>query len=162
KSSGFSLSDAEVAELAEIGRRIQSAYDDLPQDIEWAYAGGKFYVLQARPITGVEVSWDADVTTSVQGNDEATPYGTIWSRIFPEEMWTGAISPLMFSWRCWGLNQCHSVGVHAFGYPEMDYTAQRLWTYCKGVSYYNPKADLRLIQAAVPPQLRPGMLHKLP
>ena len=71
------------------------------------------------------------MTASVQGNDEATPYETIWSRVFPEEMWTGAISPLMFSWRCWGLNQCHSVGVHAFGYPEMDYSTQRLRTYCR-------------------------------
>jgi rifampicin phosphotransferase len=162
RASIFSLRDAAVAELAEIGRRIQSAYDDMPQDVEWAYTCGKFYVLQARPITGAEFSWDAEVTASVQGNDEATPYETIWSRVFPEEMWTGAISPLMFSWRCWGLNQCHSVGVHAFGYPEMDYSTQRLWTYCKGVSYYNPKADLQLIQTAVPPQLRPGMLHKLP
>ncbi|HSV71481.1 MAG TPA: PEP/pyruvate-binding domain-containing protein [Methylibium sp.] len=158
----FSLSDEQVAELAGIGQRIQAAYEGFPQDIEWGYSQGQFYVLQARPITGVEFSWDADVTASVQGNDDAVPYDNIWSRVFPEEMWTGAISPLMFSWRCWGLNQCHSVGVHAYGYPETDYTTHRLWIYHKGVSYYNPKADLQLIQTAVPPQLRAGMLHKLP
>lgn len=160
--TAFTFSAEQVAELAELGRRIQSAYEDFPQDIEWAYQGGKFYVLQARPTTGVEYSWDTDVTASVQGNDDAVPYDNVWSRVFPEEMWTGAISPLMFSWRCWGLNQCHSVGVHAFGYPETDYTTHRLWMYHKGVSYYNAKADLQLISTAVPPQLRAGMLHKIP
>ncbi|MGH7963050.1 MAG: PEP/pyruvate-binding domain-containing protein, partial [Candidatus Binatia bacterium] len=63
----FTLSPEQVTALAEIGRRIQAAYEGFPQDIEWAYQAGKFYVLQARPITGVEFSWDADVTDSVQG-----------------------------------------------------------------------------------------------
>ena len=160
--AAFTLDDGQVATLAEIGLRIQKAYEDFPQDIEWAYAKGQFYVLQARPITAVDFSWDADVTYSVQGNDDAIAYDTIWSRVFPEEMWTGAISPLMFSWRCWGLNQCHSVGVHTYGYPEQDYTTQRLWCYYKGVSYYNAKMDLLRIKTSIPPQLREGMLHKIP
>jgi pyruvate,water dikinase len=162
ESRAFTFNDEQVSQLAAIGDHIQAAYEGFPQDIEWGYAKSQFYILQARPITSVEFSWDANVTYSVQGNDDATPYDNIWSRVFPEEMWTGAISPLMFSWRCWGLNQCHSVGVHAFGYPEMDYTTHRLWIYHKGVSYYNSKADLQLITTAVPPQLRAGMLHKIP
>ncbi|MCB1668163.1 MAG: PEP/pyruvate-binding domain-containing protein [Porticoccaceae bacterium] len=162
KREAFSLSDTQIKELAALGARIQDTYGEFPQDIEWAYQGGQFYVLQARPITGVEFSWDADVTASVQGNDDILEYDVIWSRTFPEEMWTGAISPLMFSWRCWGLNQCHSVGVHAYGYPELDYTSGRLWRYHKGVSYYNCKNDLELIKLAVPPQLRPAMLEKIP
>lgn len=158
----FTFTDEQVAELAAIGRTVQAAYEEMPQDIEWGYAKGKFYVLQSRPVTGVEFSWDADVTESVQGNSDAVPYDNIWSRVFPEEMWTGAISPLMFSWRCWGLNQCHSVGVHVAGYPEQDYTTRRLWRYYKGVSYYNTEADRHRIKQSIPPQLRPGMLHKIP
>lgn len=158
----FTFSDEQVAELAAIGRKVQAAYEDMPQDIEWGYSKGKFYVLQSRPVTGVEFSWDADVTESVQGNSDAVPYDNIWSRVFPEEMWTGAVSPLMFSWRCWGLNQCHSVGVHLAGYPEQDYTTRRLWRYYKGVSYYNVEADRHRIVQSIPPQLRPGMLHKIP
>ena len=158
----FCMSDAQVTELAAIGLRIQEAYQGFPQDIEWAYQGGQFYVLQARPITGVEFSWDAEVTNSVQGNNDGVSYETIWSRVFPEEMWTGAISPLMFSWRCWGLNQCHSVGVQVAGYPEQDHLERRLWTYYKGVSYYNVEADILRIKQSIPPQLRPGMLHKIP
>jgi pyruvate,water dikinase len=160
----FTLSDDEAVELAKVGIGIQELYEGFPQDIEWGFADGQFFVLQARPVTGVEFSWDADVTNSVQGNDdpEAVPYDNIWSRVFPEEMWTGAISPLMFSWRCWGLNQCHSVGVQEMGYPEHDHTTRRLWIYHKGVSYYNPEADRARISEAIPPQLRPGMLHKIP
>lgn len=158
----FSLSDEQSKELSELGLFIQKTYGEFPQDIEWAYQDGKFYLLQTRPITGVEFSWDADVTDSVQGNDDVVEYDAVWSRTFPEEMWTGAISPLMFSWRCWGLNQCHSVGVNAYGYPELDYTSGSLWKYHKGVSYYNCKNDLELIKVAVPPQLRAGMLEKIP
>ncbi|WP_161776225.1 PEP/pyruvate-binding domain-containing protein [Polycyclovorans algicola] len=162
RAKKFTLNDTKAGELAEIGRRIQAYYDGMPQDIEWGYAGGQFYMLQSRPVTSVEFSWDADVTESVQGNSDAVPYDNIWSRVFPEEMWTGAISPLMFSWRCWGLNQCHSVGVHVAGYPEQDYTTRRLWRYYKGVSYYNVEADRHRIKQSIPPQLRPGMLHKIP
>lgn len=160
----FTLTDDQAVQLAEIGAGVQALYEGFPQDIEWGYADGEFYMLQARPVTGVEFSWDADVTYSVQGNDdpEAVPYDNIWSRVFPEEMWTGAISPLMFSWRCWGLNQCHSVGVNAMGYPEHDHTTRRLWRYHKGVSYYNVEADRQRIKEGIPPQLRPGMLHKIP
>lgn len=158
----FTLNDDQVAKLAELGARIQNAYEGFPQDVEWAFEGGNFYVLQSRPITAVDFSWDSDVTESVQGNSDGVAYDNVWSRVFPEEMWTGAISPLMFSWRCWGLNQCHSVGVHAFGYPEQDYTTQRLWMYHKGVSYYNASMDLMRIKQSIPPQLRAGMLHKIP
>jgi rifampicin phosphotransferase len=158
----FTLTDEAASELAEIGAGVQALYEGFPQDLEWGYADGQFYVLQARPVTGVEFSWDAAVTESVQGNSEAVPYDNIWSRVFPEEMWTGAITPLMFSWRCWGLNQCHSVGVHAFGYPDQDYTTRRLWKYHKGVSYYNVEADRHRIKESIPPQLREGMLHKIP
>ncbi len=160
--SRFTLNDDQVAQLAQIGLNIQTAYDGFPQDVDWGYHAGQFYVLQTCPVTAVDFSWDADVTESVQGNSDAVAYDNVRSRVFPEEMWTGVISPLMFSWRCWGLNQCHSVGVHAFGDPEQDYTTQRLWKYHKGVSYYNASMDLMRIKQSILPQLRAGMLHKIP
>jgi len=48
------LTDAEVIALAELGKKIESIYQ-FPQDIEWAKEGGKFYIVQARPITTLEV-----------------------------------------------------------------------------------------------------------
>jgi pyruvate,water dikinase len=53
----LTLSDDRVVELATLGRRVQAFYEDLPQDIEWAFADGQFYLLQARPVTGVEFDW---------------------------------------------------------------------------------------------------------
>jgi phosphohistidine swiveling domain-containing protein len=46
------LSEAEAAELAEYGSRIQNHFG-APQDIEWARAAGQFWILQARPITAL-------------------------------------------------------------------------------------------------------------
>lgn len=44
------LSDAQAVQLAALGARIERHYGR-PQDIEWALAGGRFYVVQSRPIT---------------------------------------------------------------------------------------------------------------
>jgi pyruvate,water dikinase len=44
------LSDAEIRELARLARQIEQHYGD-PQDIEWAREGGRFYIVQSRPIT---------------------------------------------------------------------------------------------------------------
>ena len=44
------LDDHQAAELARTGAQIEELYG-MPMDIEWALAGGKFALLQARPIT---------------------------------------------------------------------------------------------------------------
>jgi pyruvate,water dikinase len=44
------LDDGEIAALAQIVRRVESHYG-APQDIEWAEAGGEFFIVQSRPIT---------------------------------------------------------------------------------------------------------------
>ena len=44
------LPDASILELAQLGQRIEALYGT-PQDIEWGWAEGQLYLLQARPIT---------------------------------------------------------------------------------------------------------------
>lgn len=44
------LDAAEVAELARLGTRIEALYGQ-PMDIEWALHAGRFFIVQARPIT---------------------------------------------------------------------------------------------------------------
>jgi pyruvate,water dikinase len=55
------LTDTQIRQLAETGRRIQGEYG-APQDVEWAFADGRLYILQARGITSLfpvpEVSFD--------------------------------------------------------------------------------------------------------
>jgi len=44
------LSQEQILELAEMVRHVEEYYD-VPMDTEWGHANGKFYMLQARPIT---------------------------------------------------------------------------------------------------------------
>ena len=47
------IDDARVLEVASLGLRIEKHYGS-PQDIEWAWADGKMYVVQSRPITTLD------------------------------------------------------------------------------------------------------------
>ncbi len=44
------LEGEKIIELAKLCKRVEDHYG-LPQDIEWAYVRGRFYILQSRPIT---------------------------------------------------------------------------------------------------------------
>jgi rifampicin phosphotransferase len=46
------LPDAVLAELAAVGRRV-AAHFGRPQDVEWAYARGELWLVQARPMTAL-------------------------------------------------------------------------------------------------------------
>jgi len=46
------LSDEDIRQLAELGGQVQQEYE-FPQDIEWAFAQGKQYLLQSRAITSL-------------------------------------------------------------------------------------------------------------
>lgn len=49
------LTDAQALELVQLGLLIERHYG-APQDIEWAYAQRRWYVLQVRPITTLDVA----------------------------------------------------------------------------------------------------------
>jgi rifampicin phosphotransferase len=51
--SARALNDAQVLALVDVGERVERLYDSEPQDIEWCIAGGKIFVVQARPITSL-------------------------------------------------------------------------------------------------------------
>ncbi len=44
------LTDEDIVTIAELGKRVESHYGK-PQDIEWAYENGQFFIVQARPVT---------------------------------------------------------------------------------------------------------------
>ena len=50
KQSKQKLKNSEIIKLAKIAKRIEKHYQS-PQDIEWAFAKGKLYITQSRPIT---------------------------------------------------------------------------------------------------------------
>jgi len=148
-----SLSDSQASALAELGRRVTEYYDGIPQDIEWALAGGVFYLLQSRPVTGIDFSWDSEVDAW-----QRTPEDTdvVWTRAMADEVWTGAVTPLMYSWRAYLWQVAHIHLSEAWELGE-DTTNMWFWKYHKGEAYYNTTLHQRLVERSCPPPFRPAM-----
>ncbi len=53
------LSDRQVRDVGDLLLRVEAHYQ-FPQDIEWAYAGDRLHLLQARPITTIPPRWTRD------------------------------------------------------------------------------------------------------
>jgi pyruvate,water dikinase len=53
------LTRVQLGELVALGKAIQTAYG-FPQDVEFAYSNGIFYVLQSRPVTSIPARWTRD------------------------------------------------------------------------------------------------------
>jgi rifampicin phosphotransferase len=81
------LDDTQLARLAQIGVDIEDLFGT-PQDIEWAYVDGRFWVLQARPITNLPPAPLADVRW-----DPSFPDSAWWRRQVVENM-PEPLSPL--------------------------------------------------------------------
>jgi phosphohistidine swiveling domain-containing protein len=81
------LDAASATAVAELARRVEE-HEGVPQDIEWAAAGGGIFLLQARPMTALPdaVSWEPPVPGA-------------WSRDFRLGEWLGdPVTPLFESW----------------------------------------------------------------
>ena len=75
------LDDAQLAELADLGRQVEKFYGG-PRDLEWAWADGRFWLLQARPITTAGAAEREQVRREEIAAlaAQAEPGGTVWSR----------------------------------------------------------------------------------
>lgn len=61
------LTDEQIQQLARIGRDVEAHYG-APQDIEWAYEHGAFYLTQSRPVTTLKAG-----ETEADGAEETAP-----------------------------------------------------------------------------------------
>ena len=75
------LDDRRLEQLARLGRQVETLYGG-PRDIEWAWADGRFWLLQARPITAVTAAERERVRQEEMTALAALadPKGTVWSR----------------------------------------------------------------------------------
>jgi pyruvate,water dikinase len=75
------LDAGKLAELAELGRRVEALYGE-PRDVEWAWGEGRFWLLQARPITALGAAEREQVRREEIAalRARAAPEGTVWSR----------------------------------------------------------------------------------
>ena len=74
--------------VAELARRVEAHFGGMPQDIEWALAGGQMVLLQARPITALPefVAWKVQQPGA-------------WARHVRLGEWLGdPVTPLFESW----------------------------------------------------------------
>ncbi len=124
------LERAWVERLALLAQRVQDALGEghLPQDIEWAYTGYDFVLLQARPVTALP--WATFPALAGQA--------LIWSNANMKDAYPGVQSP--FSW--WLNSATHEVMLRqlctwtAYNVPE-GLTWSRLW---QGRLYLNLSA----------------------
>jgi pyruvate,water dikinase len=79
-----SLTDAQVVEIATLARATARHFGR-PQDIEWAIAEGKLWLLQSRPITSLAPLADPDGTLN------------LWDNANIAESYSGVTTPLTFS-----------------------------------------------------------------
>ncbi|WP_430646398.1 phosphoenolpyruvate synthase [Agromyces sp. GXS1127] len=73
------LSDDEVLEVAALGLRVESHYGE-PQDTEWAYSGGRLWMLQSRPVTTLGGGAATADATGGAASAGSAPPGTVLLR----------------------------------------------------------------------------------
>lgn len=152
----YTLTDDQVKELGELGNKVTTYYDGLPQDIEWALAGGSFFLLQSRPVTGVEFRWEEelDLWPSLPEEEDV-----IWTRSAADEWWTGAITPLFWSVRGRWIRDGAAGSYKPFGFGDL---AEMRWMkYSQGTMYYNTRVDILMAEYSLPLSLREPMLRRL-
>lgn len=82
------LTEQQALMVADLARRVETVFGGVPQDVEWAFAEGELYLLQARPMTALPdpLSWESPL-----------PGG--WTRIFRIGEWLPEpVTPLCDTW----------------------------------------------------------------
>ena len=151
----FCLTDSEVLSLAELGCRVMEFYGGFPQDLEFALADGNIHLLQSRPITGVEFTWDEDLDYwHVLPEDE----DVILSRSMSDEVWHGAITPLFYTTRGRMLHAAHAATHKMWGLESQNYRYYKAW---KAGAYYNTKVEVSDVTHMCPPPMRHMVLQHI-
>lgn len=142
----LALSDAEIAGLAELGRKLEAALG-APQDIEWAIDDDGIWFVQARPITTALAS-PADRTLAetalIRGAGEAVPDGEtrIWDNSNIIESFSGLTSPLTYTTAADIYGRVYRGYAESLKVPPAQLRQTDAWTpvllgYFHGRVYYN-------------------------
>jgi rifampicin phosphotransferase len=123
------LNDEQVRAVAELARAA-SRHFRRPQDIEWAYEGGRLYLLQSRPITTLPRLADPDGALN------------LWDNSNIAESYGGVTTPLTFSFarRCYEevyRQFCRMMYVPQDVIAAHDQTFRHMLGLIRGRVYYN-------------------------
>ncbi len=91
------LSDGKLTELARIALTVETLFGGA-QDIEWAYRGGMFHLLQARPVTAARPPAPPDVVWGDSANRKlAASHLIFWSNWNTRENMPYPLKPMAWS-----------------------------------------------------------------
>lgn len=97
---GPSLSGERISELVRVARRIEELYGS-PQDIEWAFRGGEFFILQSRKITAPGAAGQAGQAGEEPPGEWVSEFDSTVDPDYPEytlanisEVMPGVLTPL--------------------------------------------------------------------
>jgi pyruvate,water dikinase len=123
------LTDALVVDVAQLARRAAEHFGR-PQDIEWAVAGDKLWILQSRPITSLSAI-----------ADRAGAYA-LWDNSNIAESYNGITTALTFSFARSVYEEvyrqfCRILGVSSVRIAQNAATFRTMLGYLRGRVYYN-------------------------
>ena len=146
----FCLDDQQVGELAGLCARVMVHYDGLPQDIEWAWTDGRFHLLQARPVTGAEFTWDEDINDTIPARHDEN---TVWTSTWADDFLTGGVTPLYYSVRVGGeFQRTHDYTNKVYGFPRLE--GALIFKYHRATAYFNCDVEQEWNIVSLPQRLR--------
>jgi rifampicin phosphotransferase len=147
------LDDAGLAQLADLGRQVEAFYKG-PRDVEWAWADGRFWLLQARPITTADAAEREQVRreeiAALAARSE--PGGTVWSKFNLSE---SLPEPTPMTWAIVGRLMAGKGGsgqmLRDFGCdPDPSMDDEGAFELVCGRTYCNLSREARLYSSRVP------------
>jgi phosphohistidine swiveling domain-containing protein len=123
------LDDPAIREVAQLARTAEQHFG-APQDIEWAYRGGRLSLLQARPITSL-------AATPARSGDV-----TIWDNSNIAESYGGMTTPLTFTFAQHAYDSAYRQFFRLLSIPDgvaaaHDETFRNMLGLIRGRIYYN-------------------------
>ena len=123
------LDDEQLRAVADLARRCEQ-YFGVPQDVEWAIAGGELYLLQSRPITTLATMRDPDGAYALWDNSNIV------------ESYGGVTTPLTFSFARHAYEEVYRELCRLLGVSEREIAAhadtfRRMIGLAQGRIYYS-------------------------
>lgn len=136
----LALTGDQLAELREVAVRIEREFG-APQDVEWAIAAGRLWILQSRPIT------------TVAGAPPAAGERRVWDNSNIIESFSGVTSPLTYSFAADSYatvyrNYARALRVPRAQLQQMDDWLPAMLGYFHGRVYYNLLHWYRMVRIA--------------
>lgn len=137
RAAAPALTDAEVVAVAALARAAER-HCGRPQDIEWAWAEGRLWLLQSRPITTLAERADPDGALN------------LWDNANIAESYSGVTTPLTFSFARGVYEAVYREFARLMGVPERRIEANRdlfprMLGLIEGRIYYNLISWYRLL-----------------